>query len=66
MSRKVLGKVTRKVIRIGDSLAITIPKDFLKAHKIEEGMIVDIFFNDRMVIKPIKPEDVEKEIYGKE
>jgi len=62
MPRKVLGKATRKVIKIGDSLAITIPLEYRKAHKIKEGSLVDVYFNDKMVIKPVKLEEIEKEV----
>jgi len=57
-------KSTRKIIELGESLLITIPRDFIRAHGLKKGDLVDVFFDDKLVVKPIKAEDIRKEIYG--
>ena len=48
----------RRVIKIGGSLAITIPKEYVEAHGLKPGAIVRILYDDFLHAKPIKQEEL--------
>jgi antitoxin component of MazEF toxin-antitoxin module len=51
-------KQTRKIIRVGNSLAVTIPKPWLKYFGLSEKDQVTVLSNGALVIKPVKPPKV--------
>jgi len=57
------GKIIRKLFKIGDSIAVTIPPDFLKAHGIDAGTKVEILYNNAIVIKPINVSRIIKQVH---
>jgi len=54
----------RKAFRIGDSLAITLPADFVREHGIKEGQPIDLIFDGLLKARPLKAdwpkEDLEE------
>jgi antitoxin component of MazEF toxin-antitoxin module len=46
-------KQTRKVIRVGNSLAVTIPKPWLSYFKLSEKDEVTLLSNGAIIIKPL-------------
>jgi len=46
--------VIRKVIRVGDSVAITLPKEYVDRMGLKPGDKVRITLNGFFVIKPVK------------
>ena len=48
-------KQTRKVIRVGNSLAVTIPKPWSQYFGLSEKDEVVVLSNGAIVIKPLKP-----------
>jgi antitoxin component of MazEF toxin-antitoxin module len=55
-------KDVRKVFKIGDSLAITLPPEFIKEHGIKVGDKLEVIFNSFLTAKPMKKEELEKEM----
>jgi antitoxin component of MazEF toxin-antitoxin module len=57
-------KQTRKIIRVGNSLAVTIPKAWLSYFDLSEKDEVTIFSNGAIIIKPrfVKEETQESTI----
>jgi len=47
-----IGSTERKVFPIGQSVAITLPKDFVEAHGIREGDSVVISYNSFLLLEP--------------
>jgi antitoxin component of MazEF toxin-antitoxin module len=47
-------KQTRKIIRVGNSLAVTIPKPWLKYFELSEKDHVTVLSNGAVIIKPEK------------
>ncbi|GEM_PF-4590483 len=62
MRRRALGKVVRKVIPAGGSLAVTLPTDYVRAHGIKPGDRIELTYNHVFVGKPIKPEELEEKL----
>lgn len=60
MSREIYGKDVRKAFKLGPSIAVTLPKEFVKAHKIKPGDLFDIVFDQELHMKVIKPEEIKK------
>jgi antitoxin component of MazEF toxin-antitoxin module len=52
----------RKVFKIGDSLAITLPAEFVKEHGIKEGQPITLVYDGLLKAKPIKTEWSEEEL----
>ena len=63
MEKETGGKIVRKLFKIGDSIAVTIPPEFLKAHEIGVGTQVEILYNNAIIIKPIIVKDVIAEVH---
>lgn len=61
---KLLGKDIRKVIPVGDSLAITIPKEYVQAHSIKKGDSMEVLFNEIIHITPLNLDEIEKKLKG--
>jgi len=65
--KEYLSKETRKIIRIGNSFAVTLPKDYLVAHNLKCGDKMDLYFDEVLHAEPIKEEDILKKLgRGKE
>lgn len=56
-------KRIRKIVRIGDSSAVTIPKEYLRSQNLDRGDEVSVIFDDTglILIKPISEPDILKE-----
>lgn len=61
-NEEFMTQVVRKIIKVGDSAAITLPKDYLEAHNLEVGDKVRIIFNRIFLGKPIKIEELKEEL----
>jgi len=59
MEKKV-GKDVRSVIRLGDSLAITLPSEYVRANSIKKGDKVELLFDRELVARPLKQEELRK------
>ena len=52
--------LTRKVIKVGDSLAVTLPNDFAKAQSITEKDYLQYYYSGTFIIFLTRPYDEEK------
>jgi len=59
-------EIKRKIIRVGDSDAVTIPPGFKKFHKICKGMEVDVLVDNVILIIPpgLDIEKYKQKIYN--
>lgn len=48
------GKEERRIIKIGNSKGLTIPKAFINYHKLKVGNMVKVFYRDTMIVVPKK------------
>jgi antitoxin component of MazEF toxin-antitoxin module len=53
---KLIGKAIRRIIRVGDSYGITLPREYVEAHGLRIGDLVEISYNESVRVKPIKLE----------
>lgn len=53
MSKMFAGKAIRKIVRYGNSLAICIPKEYVKKHGIKPGDLFEVIFDDYVFLIPI-------------
>jgi len=66
MKEEKFSKDIRRVFRIGDSLAITLPPEFVKEHGLKGGEKLEVLFDSVLKAKPVRPEEVRKELEEKE
>jgi len=57
-----LDKETRKIIKVGGSLAITLPKEYIEVHSLRAGDKVDLYYDEILHIEPIKKEQILKKL----
>lgn len=62
MEKKHLGKSIRKIVQVGESSGVIIPKEFLEARGLKRGDRVELLFNDVIRIKPVRAEEIEREL----
>jgi antitoxin component of MazEF toxin-antitoxin module len=59
---EIIDKETRKIIKVGNSLAITLPREYIKAHGLEAGDKMDLYFDEILHIEPVKEEDILRKL----
>lgn len=59
---KAKGKDIRSLVQDGDSIAVTIPPDFLEINNLRLGDYVEVIYGDILIIKPISKEEIEREL----
>ena len=57
-----MGKTLRKVLKVGNSIGVTLPKQFLTAHGLKLGDNLELLFNDVVMIQPLDLEKVRKAV----
>lgn len=57
---QVLGKSIRKLVQIGNAVGITLPAEYLKAHNLELGQSMEVYFNDVIRVEPLNLEKIRK------
>jgi len=57
---EILGKTVRKIVKVGNSFGVTLPRKFLNAHGLKLGDDLELFFNDVVMIQPLDLEKVKK------
>jgi len=59
---KILGKAVRVLMKIGGSLVIAVPKDYIKAHGLKKGDRMTLFYNDVLHAEPVTKEEIARKI----
>jgi antitoxin component of MazEF toxin-antitoxin module len=59
---EVLGKDVRKIIQVGGSAAITLPKEYLQAYGLKLGDKVELIFDSCIRIEPVRPEEIRRKL----
>ena len=65
MTSDVVGMKVFKVCKVGKSLHVTLPKEFVESHGIKEGDQVIVYYDGRLVIEPVRKEAVERVVRGR-
>jgi antitoxin component of MazEF toxin-antitoxin module len=52
--QEMVSKDIRKLIRLGQSLYVSLPKEYVEAHKLKKGDKVEILFDEIIYIEPVK------------
>jgi antitoxin component of MazEF toxin-antitoxin module len=60
--KKYLGKDIRKIIRVGGSAAVTLPKEYLKAHNLKLGDKVEMNFNEVLHLEPVNVAEIKRKL----
>ncbi|MBW2672036.1 MAG: AbrB/MazE/SpoVT family DNA-binding domain-containing protein [Deltaproteobacteria bacterium] len=60
--KKVLGKDVRTIMRVGGSLVISIPQEYIEAHGLEKGDKMTIFYDDILHVEPVTKEEILEKI----
>jgi antitoxin component of MazEF toxin-antitoxin module len=58
----VLGKAIRKVVRVGNSLALTIPPEYIKEHNIKKGDSFEICFDNVYHAEPLSIKEIQRKV----
>ncbi|GAI86439.1 unnamed protein product, partial [marine sediment metagenome] len=56
------GKDVRVLMKMGGSLAITIPQEYIEAHGLEKGDKMTVFYNDIFHAEPVTDEEILKKV----
>lgn len=57
-----LGKDIRKIIRVGKSVAVTLPREYLEAHNLKLGDKIELNFNEVLQISPVDEGEIKKKL----
>ena len=60
-----IDKTERSVFKIGQSYAVTLPKEFVEAHGLKDGGKLIITYADCAIVEPIQREELLREIQMK-
>jgi antitoxin component of MazEF toxin-antitoxin module len=52
----------RKVFEIGGCLAIVLPKEYVKAHRLKKGDVIRVYYDDYLHLKPIRKDELAKKL----
>ena len=55
-------KIIRKIVQIGECSGIILPNEYLKANGIKRGDRVELFYNENLLVKPIRVDEIEQEL----
>jgi antitoxin component of MazEF toxin-antitoxin module len=61
-TREVLGKAVRRIVRVGNSSGVTLPNQYLKAHGLKHGDLVEVIFNRKVLIEPLNLEELRRKV----
>ncbi len=53
-------KDVRSVLKHGDSLAVTLPYEYVVKKGLKPGDKVEVLWNDFVFIEPVRPEEIRK------
>jgi antitoxin component of MazEF toxin-antitoxin module len=59
---QILGKSVRKLVKVGNSIGITLPTEYLKAHNLKVGESMEICFNEILRVEPLNLERIKKAV----
>lgn len=59
---KVLGKTIRKIVKVGNSIGITLPREYLEAHNLKLGESMEICFNKILRVEPLNLEKIKQAV----
>jgi len=58
LEHQFLGKDVRKLIQVGKSFAVTVPREYVEAHKLKLGDLLEINFNDALRVEPVNDAEI--------
>lgn len=56
----VYGKDIRRALKLGRSIAVTLPRGFVKAHNIKPGDMFEVPYNKELHLKPISTDEIKE------
>jgi len=60
---KVLGKTIRKIVKVGNSIGITLPREYLEAHNLKLGESMEICFNKKILrVEPLNLQKIKQAV----
>lgn len=62
MVKEYLGKDVRKIIQVGGSAAVTLPKEYLEAHGLKLGDKMEMNFNEILHLEPVNEAEIRKKL----
>jgi hypothetical protein len=51
--KEFYGKDVRRLIKLGDSLVISLPQEYIHHHNLKQGARVEIYYNDVVHLAPL-------------
>jgi len=48
----------RRLFKVGTSLALIIPKEYVEAHNLRNGSVVKLYFNDALHIELLRKQEI--------
>ena len=62
MATEKFGRDIRKIIRVGESAAVTLPQEYMQVHGLKIGDKVEINYNGFLHIEPIDENDIRRKL----
>jgi antitoxin component of MazEF toxin-antitoxin module len=56
------GKDVRRLFKLGHSLVITLPSEYVKKKGLKEGDLLEIYFDDIVYMKPVNVDEFSEKI----
>ena len=60
--KEYFGKDVRKIIKVGTSVAITLPREYVDIHGLKPGDKMDLYFDEILHIEPIKEKEIAEKL----
>ncbi len=60
--KKVLGKDVRVLMKMGGSLVLSIPQEYIEAHGLNKGDKMTVFYNDIFHAEPVTDEEILRKV----
>jgi antitoxin component of MazEF toxin-antitoxin module len=59
---EALGKTVRRILQVGNSSGVTLPDEYLRAHGLKRGDLVEVTFNRKVLIEPLNLEELRRKV----
>ena len=56
------GKDVRRLFKLGHSLVITLPSEYVKKKGLKEGDLLEVYFDDVVYMKPVNVDEFTEKI----
>lgn len=56
----VYGKDVRRALKMGNSIGVTFPPEFVEAYNIQPGDLLEMLYNQELHMRVVRPEEIKE------